>query len=231
MRIAIIMATSGVDEAGMEDRRRYLQDVVSPSTEIVMVPTAGTPASIESAVEMDRAAVEIARRVVDVERAGFDAAVIWCGDDPGLEAAREQVAMPVVGPLSASLALATQIGERFSVITSRGSERAVHRRARLMQVAPMLVSVEVVDVAVLDIRAHAGRVRARVAEAAEAARGKGADCCILGCMAMYGMARLVTGEVGMPIIDPGEAAVRTAESLVLMGLSHAKTAYPYPPKD
>jgi allantoin racemase len=44
----------------------------------------------------------------------------------------------------------------------------------------------------------------------------------------------VTGElqerIGVPVVNPVIAALKTAEMVALMGLSHSKTAYPAPPK-
>lgn len=224
MRLAIIMATSGVDEEGMELRRRFLQSTCAPGTQITMVANPDAPPSIESAWAADRAAVTIGERVRTVERDGFDAAIIWCGDDPGLEAARELVKIPVVGPLSASMALASQIGDRFSIITSRGSGPLARRRVRLAQMESRLASVEVVDVAVLEIGKQAHAVRDDVIAAVRRSRDRGADCCILGCMAMYGLARTLGPAVSIPVIDPGTAAVQMAEALVRMGFTAAGAA-------
>jgi allantoin racemase len=229
VRIAVVLATSGVDRDGIEDRRCYLQSVVSHDTEIVMIPNPLAPASIEDAYEMHCAAVQVTERARDVEAAGFDAAVIWCGDDPGLEAARERVCIPVVGPADASISLARQLGYRFSYISSAGSATHIERRVAAAMLSPLLASVEIVDIPVLQIRRDLRRTGDAAQHAIEAGRAKGAHTFILGCMAMYGMGRELTARFGVPVIDGGVAAILTAENLVKMGLAPSKQAFPFPP--
>ena len=231
MRIAVIVASGGMDEAVCEDRRRYLQGVVSPGTEIAMIPNPPPdPATWVSEYEPEWPPYFVAERAVEVERAGFDAGVIWCGDDPGLEAARERVRIPIVGPSEASLSIARQLGGRFSIVTSAGPEARVHRRVWNSKLASMLASVEILDIAAEAIRSDLTATRGAMVRAIEAARASGAHSIVLGCMAMYGMARDLSAELGLPVIDGGEAAVMTAEMLVRLGLSHSKLAFPYPPQ-
>lgn len=229
IRIAVIMASSGVDAIGMEDRRRYLQDAASVGTEIVMVPNPDAPPAIVDAYEGHLAALHVSLRAEEVERDGIDAAVIWCGDDPGLESARERVAIPVIGPSDASLSIARQLGDTFAVVSSAGSDAHIHRRVRNAGLSPLLAGVYRVDIPVLGIRDNLGVTKAAMAEAIAAGQAAGADSFVVGCMAMYGLARELTAELGVPVIDGGEAAVLTAELLVKMGLAHAKTAFPCPP--
>ena len=60
----------------------------------------------------------------------------------------------------------------------------------------------------------------------------GADVLVLGCMSMAFLPDIMTklGErVGVPIVNPVVAALKTAEALVSMRLTHSKRAWP-PPK-
>src|SRR5207245_6707666 len=56
-------------------------------------------------------------QVQEAARAGYAGAIIGCFGDPGLDAARELVEMPVVGPAEASMLMACTLGHRFSVIS------------------------------------------------------------------------------------------------------------------
>jgi len=54
---------------------------------------------------------------------------------------------------------------------------------------------------------------------------------VMGCGFMSGMAKEIEEELGVPVIDPWAAAIRFAEMLVTLDLSHSKRAYmPPPPK-
>jgi allantoin racemase len=225
MRIAVVMASSGVDEAALEERRQYLQAVVAAGTEISMLPNPAAPASIQSVAELDQAAVQVAAQVVQVGKSGYyDAAVIWCGDDPGLLGAREVATMPVVGPLSASISVAQQVGDRFAIVTSQGSSAIARRYVWSRGLGQQLVDVHEVPIPVLEIRSDLRGSIGTIATAVVAAREKGADSVILGCMAMFGLASGLTQMTGVPVIDAGEAAVLAAQSLVAMGLSNASSA-------
>ncbi|NIM45270.1 MAG: hypothetical protein GTO54_06505 [Nitrososphaeria archaeon] len=44
------------------------------------------------------------------------------------------------------------------------------------------------------------------------------------------MAEELGDKLGVPVIDPTAAALKMAESLVDLGLSHSKLVYPKPPE-
>ena len=39
----------------------------------------------------------------------------------------------------------------------------------------------------------------------------------------------LTEEIGVPAVNPVKVAVKTAETLIDLGLTHSKRAYPVPP--
>jgi len=55
--------------------------------------------------------------IIQAEAEGFDAAIIGCGNDPGLYEAREAVSIPVVGPTETAMHIACFLGGKFAVIT------------------------------------------------------------------------------------------------------------------
>ena len=64
--------------------------------------------------------VDILHLVREAERQGFDAAVIGCFYDVGLQAAREVAErMAVVAPCEAATRIAATLGDRFSIIVGR----------------------------------------------------------------------------------------------------------------
>jgi allantoin racemase len=56
---------------------------------------------------------------------------------------------------------------------------------------------------------------------------QGAEAIVLGCGATTGLAPRMAQALGIPVLDPGLTAVKYAEMLVDLGLSHSKRAYPY----
>jgi allantoin racemase len=61
--------------------------------------------------------VELIGEIIQAEKEGFDAAIIGCGNDPGLYQAREAVNIPVVGPTETAMHLACLLGGKFAAIT------------------------------------------------------------------------------------------------------------------
>jgi allantoin racemase len=63
-----------------------------------------------------KAAELAAIRIVAAEKQGYDAVLISCGADPGLQEARGLVDIPVVGVLEATVHYAAMIGHHFSIV-------------------------------------------------------------------------------------------------------------------
>jgi allantoin racemase len=65
-----------------------------------------------------------------------------------------------------------------------------------------------------------------------ALRDDGADLLVLGCMSMgfLGITDDLQKRLDVPVVNPVTAALKTAEAIVAMGLSHSKVAYPMPRK-
>ena len=80
------------------------------------VPKNPKPISIESLYEEYMSTPRLFEMVVEAERRGFDAVLTGCFGDPGVDAARELVSIPVIGPGEASLHTACMLGYRFSII-------------------------------------------------------------------------------------------------------------------
>lgn len=226
MKLAIIMASSGVSDEGLADRQRYLQGTASPGTEVVMIPNPDAPAAIVDAYESHISAIHVARLTREAQANGFDAAVIWCGDDPGLEATRQRVSIPVIGPATASLAIARVIGDTFGYISSNGSPSHIWNRVRMAGLGDRLKSVACLPIEVLDIRTDLERTYSVAEVAIAEGVALGSHSFIVGCMAMWGMAPELTRRTGAPVIDGGQAALLTAETLVRMGLTQSAVAYP-----
>ena len=50
-------------------------------------------------------------------------------------------------------------------------------------------------------------------------------------MAFLDITDALQSRVGMPVVNPVAAALKTAEMVVTMKLSHSKSAYPVPPEE
>jgi allantoin racemase len=229
LRVITPITTSGFRQPG------HLKALETPGLEISHAEIATGPGSIETAIDDALAVpgtlVELAR----AEREGVDAAIIDCMADPGMNAGRELVRIPVIGPSQTSMLLAAMLGDRFSVITVLPRLRyQFERLARHYHLETALASVRSVDIPVLELEADLEATKRELIEQAIiAVETDKADALIFGCTGLLGCAAavregLLARGLDVPVIDPIPAAVKVARSLVELGLAHSKTAFAEP---
>jgi allantoin racemase len=104
----------------------------------------------------------------------------------------------------------------------------VHERDGLMK----LVSIHPVGLTVPEVRVKPQEAYDAMArEGRRAVEEYGAASVTYGCMSMGFLMvdEKLTEEIGVPAVNPVKAAVKTAETLIDLGLTHSKKAYPVPP--
>jgi allantoin racemase len=214
-------------------RQKVLQGYASRGVEVAVEPTTKGPAAIESSHDAGLVVPELIRLAPDAQKRGHAALIIGCYSDPGLDALREMLTIPVIGPGAASLHLAAQLGTRISVLTptGRGYGR-VAARLRSLALAELLASVRGIGLSVMDLARQTPGALDKAADAARVAvEQDGADVLVLGCMSMAflpGICEALGQRVGVPVVNPVVAALKTAEAVVSMRISHSKTAWPLP---
>jgi allantoin racemase len=227
--VAPMGKTLGAIEIGR--RRDYLQRHAGAGTRIEVRSVPSGYASIESERDAVMVAPHLVVGLMTAEAEGADAGIIGCFSDPALDAVREVVKMPVVGPGQSAIALALQLGDRYSVLSPlAGSAKRTIPRLRAQGFADRLASVRGVGVSVIDLARSTN-------EAWECIVGRrcidedGADVLVMGCMSMafMGVEHELSDRLSAPVVSPVLAALKTAEMLLSFGLAHARTAWPSPP--
>lgn len=66
------------------------------------------------------------------------------------------------------------------------------------------------------------------AEALRAIADDSADVIVLGSTTMHQSAAYLRSELPVPAINPGQVAYKNLETLIELGLTHAKKAFPAP---
>jgi allantoin racemase len=90
-----------------------------------------------------------------------------------------------------------------------------------------------VNISVLDLKSRADSLADTIADAGgRLVRNRGADVLVLGCMSMafLGMAETLGERCGVPVLNPARAALKTAEALASMRITHSRRTYPRSPK-
>jgi len=188
-----------------------------PATEVVpaTAPFGARYISTRAAVAVAGHAVltALAEHVGADNPRGYDAVIIACFGEPGIEAARELLPIPVVGMAEASIAAALALAlaprvalltggalwvpmlEEFCLVRGLGPDRALVRG-----VAPTG------DMIARDPDAAI----ALLADAARAAAADGAGAVVLGGAGLAGLAPRVAPLVGVPVLDSLDCALVAA---------------------
>lgn len=193
--------------------------------ELSQINIAEGPRAIESASDEAMCAPGVLARVLEAEAQGIDAVVVDCFADPGVEAARERVQIPVIGPGEASLHLAASVGHRLAIVTVLDSVRPlIDRLVWRAGLGHRLAPVRVVDMPVRHLGDDPAALLARLADAAEqAVRADHADVVVLGCTGFLGVSAALQRALAergcpVPVINPLRSATMLAATQVRLGL-------------
>ena len=197
--------------------------VAAVGTQLTALNPAFGPASIEGHFDEAIAAAGVAQ-VVREQGGAFDAVVLACFGDPGLDAAREATTAPVLGIAEAAFHAASLLATGFSVVTTMTrtcviAERLVQRYG----FERCCRGIHGTDIAVLELDDPASDAFARIEAAARAALERDrSGAIVLGCAGMATLTRHLQERLQVPVIDGVAAAVKLTEALVAMGLTTSK---------
>ncbi|CAN1574643.1 COG4126 Hydantoin racemase [Paracoccaceae bacterium] len=203
--------------------------VASAGTEIVAVNSAHGPASIEGFYDeaMSLAGMlEVIRETPD-----YDAVVIACFDDTGLDAARCLTDKPVIGIGEAAYHMASMISNKFSVVTTLARsvpalEHNLHRYGLMARCARVRSS----EVAVLELEHPGSDACTRIsAEIGRAVAEDRAEAIVLGCAGMADLAEALAREHGLPVLDGVTCAVGLTEAMVRLRIFTSQVGGYSPP--
>lgn len=229
--VAPIRVDDAIFEHGIEEQ-------VRPGNELTAVGFRRGPRHLEYHYYETLVLPDLVHTIVEAERQGYDAAVIGCFYDLGLQEGREVAERIVVtAPCEASLLVAAGLGSTFSIIVGRrkwipqmrGTVRGYGFESRL-------ASFRTLDLGVLDYHADEQATAPRFREAGRrAVEEDGAEVVILGCTASTGFYEELQRDLGVPVIDSAIAAVKHAELLIELrdrfGWGHSKIGgYEAPPR-
>jgi allantoin racemase len=184
--------------------------------------------------------VTVVDAVIRAAEMGFDAALINTATDYGLRAARSAVDIPVVGGGQAAMALAGQLGTRFSIVSIwPETVRHLHEgqlreygltdhcaSMRFVTAPEELAELEQEDSFFTRMRSGEEEMISRIVREVDAAiHEDGCDTVVLGCGCMHPVAGAIAAAVPAPVIDPLDAGYLAAETMARMSLSHSPIAY------
>lgn len=230
MRIKVIIPHANMTRDMLDERERFLSEAVSPGVELSVDCLPSGPDSIESHVDEALSCEMTARICIQAETDGFNAIVIYCFSDIGIDAARQLVRIPIIGPGEVALAVADIFSLRFCVVTTieTNRPRTYRRLMRKSSVArEKMASVRSLDIPVVELRDHPDATLERLrALCADATSEDGVDTIILGCTGLAQYGKALEQEFGLTVLDPAMLAVAAAEMAARLGLTHSRLVWP-----
>jgi Asp/Glu/hydantoin racemase len=202
--------TAGIDAAVAPMR-------AAGGPEIECATLAEGPPGIETQAHVESVVQPLARAVAARDN-DCDAFVIACFSDPGLYAAREATKKPVLGIAECGLLTALTLGERFGIIAILS--RSVPRHLRYVGARGLearFAGDRPIGLTVAEL-SDDSRTLARMIEVGKELKDRdGADVLVMGCAGMARYRDRLAEAVGLPVVEPTQAAVGMAVARVQVG--------------
>jgi len=167
------------------------------------------------------------------QQEGFAAVCIDTMSDSGVAALRSVLDIPVFGPGKVSMLSALMLGDRFSILTMASRWKPLYKKALdELGMHHKCASVRAIEVSP-DNQALLSGKEEEVFPMLEAAAMKaieidGADVIILGSTTMHQAHAHLQARLPVPVINPGPLSYKIAESMLALGHTHSRSAYPRP---
>lgn len=222
------------DEVGLANRAAQLPDELrTPGVEYDFIPVKNSCHNADSPYELLILDAYITEAGLRSEEEGYDAVVMDTVSDSGLAALRSRLSIPVLGPGLVQQHVACILGKRFSILTMW--DRWVPLYEKTMAdygTRSFCASIRPIGVRPDQEQLLAGKeevVFARLEEEGRRAiEEDGADVILIGSTTMHQSVDHLRRTLGVPVINPGTLAIKMAEMIVQLGLTHSKRAFREP---
>jgi len=154
-------------------------------------------------------------RSLEAEAAAF---VIACFSDPGMHSVREITTKPVLGIMESGILTALTLGQKFGVIAILAGSIPRHLRAiGAMGLTDRLAAEVAVGLPVTEL-ADESKTLDRMIDCGRRLRDDhGAHSIVMGCAGMAQYRDRLQAQVGLPVVEPTQAAAAMALGRVRLG--------------
>jgi len=167
------------------------------------------PFGIECQMDVEQVTLPL-RRMVEQDNAA-DAFVIACFSDPGLHVCREATQRPVFGINECGVLSALARGDRFGIIAIAARSIGRHQRyLRQMGLTERFAGERPLGLSVAETTSDERAFARMEAVGRDLVEKDGADVIVMGCAGMARHRRPLEAALGVPVIDPTQAAVAMA---------------------
>lgn len=228
-----VLVPFAFDEKGLANRRTQQESVrLSPDMELDYKPVKAGPDLYDSYHDYVLADLSMFEAGLDAADEGYDALCIDTMSDSGANALRSVLDIPVVTPGKASYLTALMLGHHFSVLTQWDGWIPLYKKGvQEYGLTDHLVSVRSINVPPDVENLLGGKeedVFPKLRDAGLQCVADGADVICLGSTTMHQSHAYLTEQLPVPVINPGPLSYKLAETLLALGLTQSRTAYPRP---
>jgi allantoin racemase len=216
-RPRILVINPNSNEAVTEGLRQAVKPLTyAEGPEIVCETLAEGPFGIETQEHVESVAIPLRRKIEADNEA--DAFVIACYSDPGLHVAREGTSRPVFGIAESGVLTALARAERFGVIAIKSRSIPRHiRYLRQMGLMDRLAGERALDMSVAESASGEGTLGRMIEVGRKLKEQDGANAIVMGCAGMARHRKPLEEALGIPVIDPTQAAVTMAIGTIAVG--------------
>ena len=204
---------------------RAAEVAAGPGVDVETVRATAGPKSIEGAFDEAVSMLGTLDRVLTWAD-DVDAFVFACfSAHAAIDATRELTRKPAVGIAEASMALASLVGHRFSIVTTSPRWKPLLEDAvRKYGYESRCASVRSSGLVVLDLEALPREqvIETLVGEARRAVQEDNAEVIVLGCAGMADLEARLRATLDVPVVESVAAGVGLACTLVRLGLGTSK---------
>ena len=184
---------------------------------IECITLAEGPPGVETQRDVDGVIAPLVRTVSDREKT-HGAFVIACFSDPGLHAVREVTKKPVVGIAECGILTALTLGYKFGVIAILRQSIARHLRyIAALGVTDRLAAELPLGLGVTELGDEKKTFGRMVDTGRQLLDEHGADVIVMGCAGMAPYRKPLQDALGVPVVEPTQAAVAMAIGRVRLG--------------
>jgi len=223
MKIMIINPNSDLEMTDIIQKNA--EKYANGEFEVICKEAPGAKKYIEGYEDVAISAMGMIKLVRENEK-DFDGFLIACGCDPNLDLIREITAKPVVGIAEAAMKIASMLGHRFAILSSRKSS--------VPSVEDLIYKYHMNNVGFAQVSkkgiSHYRNEEDLFNTAKLAIEEGGAEVIILCCAGSTGLDRNLEKRLGIPVLDENTCGLIILTGLIKYGISTSKIGQ-YKPKN
>lgn len=223
IRLALINANT---TSAMTERMTRQAQAMAPAGVVIEGLTAPRGAPYISTPEAAEDAARVVAEMAEILAQGqaYQGVMISCFGDPGLFAARTRLSVPVLGMADASCHVATQLADRFAIVTGgRAWGPMLEAFVERIGLASRFAGVRTLDLTGDRIAADPLGAEVLVLREIEAAYQKGADAVVLGGAGLVGFAERLSPQSPALVLDSLACLVSQACAMAQFGFRPKQT--------